>query len=431
MEGRSIFRKEVLENQKIKWLGKALLVSGYPSWLVGVFSALFFILILTGIIFGQYTRRIEVDGEIISRQQAITLFSPQQGLITRAFLQAGQRVKKDDPIYEIDVSRTTSNGKVSQRGAEAINQQLFLTSQIMEKIAQNKQASLNSLRQQLTRYREAYAQSQKLVGSASRGLKDMRNSMGNYDDYLRRGLINKEQFNNQRYLFYQQQSSWQSLNTQLIQESLQIINIETEIATKSADFDNQYAEYAVKCSELQRQLAEVNASGTLIITAPEDGSVENMVYTEGQMVSPGDSLAQLMPGGKPDFQLVLWLPDSSVPYVSSGDKVNLRYEAYPYEKFGQFPGHIQSVSQIPASMKELSMYSSIAPANPAAPGQAYYKTLVALDRDSLTHPDKTLSWSNGMKAKTTLFLEKRPLYQWILSPYYDIRRSLKGPVDDQ
>lgn len=252
MEGRSIFRKEALENQKTQWLGKALLVSGYPSWLVGVLSALFFFIILSGIIFGQYTRRIEVDGEIISRQQAITLFSPQQGLITRAFTQAGERVKKNDPIYEIDVSRTTSDGKVSQRGAEAIHQQLFLTDQIIDKIAQNKQTSLNSLRQQLTKYREAYAKSQQLVSSASHGLQDMKKSMGNYDEYLRRGLINKEQFTNQRYLFYQQQSSWQSLNTQLIQESLQIINIETEIATKAADFDNQSAEYAVKRSELQR-----------------------------------------------------------------------------------------------------------------------------------------------------------------------------------
>lgn len=431
MEGRSIFRKEVLENQKIQWLGKALLVSGYPSWLIGVLSALFFFILLSGIIFGQYTRRIEVDGEIISRQQAITLFSPQQGLITRAFTQAGERVKKNDPIYEIDVSRTTSNGKVSQRGAEAIHQQIFLTRQIMEKIAQNKQATLHSLSQQLTQYRVAYEESNKLVSSARRGLQDMQNSMGNYDNYLQRGLINKEQFNNQRYLFYQQQSSWQSLNTQLIQQSLQIINIETEMATKSADFDNQSAEYALKRSELQRQLAEVNASGTLIITAPEEGSVENMVYTVGQMVSPGDSLAQMMPGGQPDFQLVLWLPDSSVPYITAGDKVNLRYEAYPFEKFGQFPGHIQSVSQIPASIKELSMYSSIAPVNPGAPGQAYYKTLVALDSGSFTHPDKRLSWSNGMKAKTTLFLEKRPLYQWMLSPYYDIRRSLRGPVDEQ
>ncbi len=430
MDERSIFRKEALNNQKTHWLGKALLVSGYPLWLVVVLSGLFFLIIFSGIIFGDYTRRIEVEGEIISRQQAITLFSPQQGFITRAFLQAGQRVKKDDPIYEIDVSRTTSNGKVSQRGAESIHQQLYLTGQIIGKIAQNKQASLDSLRKQLTQYREAYAKSQQLVSSASHGLQEMKSSMGNYDEYLRRGLINKEQFNNQRYLFYQQQSSWQSLNTQSIQESLQIINIETEIATKSADFDNQSAEYEVKRSELQRQLAEVNASGTLIITAPEDGSVENMVYTVGQMVTPGDSLAQLMPGGTPDFLLVLWLPDSSVPYVSAGDKVNLRYEAYPFEKFGQFPGRIQSVSQIPASVKELSMYSSIAPANPGAPGQAYYKTLVALGSDSFTHPDKTLSWSNGMKAKTTLFLEKRPLYQWILSPYYDIRRSLRGPVDD-
>lgn len=430
MDERSIFRKEALNNQKTHWLGKALLVSGYPLWLVVVLSGLFFLIIFSGIIFGDYTRRIEVEGEIISRQQAITLFSPQQGFITRAFLQAGQRVKKDDPIYEIDVSRTTSNGKVSQRGVESIHQQLYLTGQIIGKIAQNKQASLDSLRKQLTQYREAYAKSQQLVSSASHGLQEMKSSMGNYDEYLRRGLINKEQFNNQRYLFYQQQSSWQSLNTQSIQESLQIINIETEIATKSADFDNQSAEYAVKRSELQRQLAEVNASGTLIITAPEDGSVENMVYTVGQMVTPGDSLAQLMPGGTPDFLLVLWLPDSSVPYVSAGDKVNLRYEAYPFEKFGQFPGRIQSVSQIPASVKELSMYSSIAPANPGAPGQAYYKTLVALGSGSFTHPDKTLSWSNGMKAKTTLFLEKRPLYQWILSPYYDIRRSLRGPVDD-
>ncbi len=430
MQGRSIFRKEALHNLKTQWLGKALLVSGYPAWLVVLLSVIFFLTIMTGIIYGQYTRRIDVEGEIISRQQAITLYSPQQGLITRALFQTGQQVKKGDPIYEIDVSRITSNGNVSQRGAEAIHQQLFLTDRIIEKIGQNKQSSLNSLHQQLEQYQQAYKKSQELVLSASRGLQAMQNSMGNYDDYLRRGLINKEQFNNQRYLFYQQQSSWQSLNTQLIQESLQIINIETEIVTKSADFDNQSAEYAVKRSELQRQLAEVNASGTLIITAPEDGNIENMVYTTGQMVTPGDSLAQLMPAGKPDFLLVLWLPDSSVPYIAPGDAVNLRYEAYPFEKFGQFPGKIKSVSQIPASSKELSMYSSIAPPAGNGPGQAYYKTLVTLQHDQFTHQGKPLSWSNGMKVRTTLFLEKRPLYQWILSPYYDIKRSLGGPVDE-
>ncbi|WP_349290185.1 MULTISPECIES: HlyD family efflux transporter periplasmic adaptor subunit [unclassified Tatumella] len=220
----------------------------------------------------------------------------------------------------------------------------------------------------------------------------------------------------------------QSLNTQLIQEGLQVISLETEIATQSADFDNKAAEYALKRSELQRELAEVNASGTLIITAPEEGNIENMVYTAGQMVAAGDSLAQLMPGGRPQFLLVLWLPDSSVPYVSPGDAVNLRYDAYPFQKFGQFPGRIKSVSRIPASAKELMMYSSIAPAVNNGAGQAYYKTIIELAADSFRFRGESMNWSNGMKAQATLFLERRPLYQWILSPYYDIRRSLGGPV---
>lgn len=428
MEGKSIFRKEALDNIKNQWLGKALLISSCPSWLVAILSGLFFLIIMAGIIFGQYTRRINVDGEIISLQQAITIYAPQQGVVTRTFLQTGQRVNKGEPLYEIDVSRTTSSGNVSARGAEAINYQLTLIEQIIEKTEQNKQSSLNSLQQQLAQYRQAYKKSQELISSAGRGLQDMQKSMGNYDDYLRKGLINKEQFNNQRYLFYQQQSSWQSLNTQLIQEGLKIISLETDIATQSADFDNKAAEYALKRSELQRELAEVNASGTLIITAPEEGNIENMVYTAGQMVAAGDSLAQLMPGGRPQFLLVLWLPDSSVPYVSPGDAVNLRYDAYPFQKFGQFPGRIKSVSRIPASAKELMMYSSIAPAVNNGAGQAYYKTIIELAADSFRFRGESMNWSNGMKAQATLFLERRPLYQWILSPYYDIRRSLGGPV---
>jgi membrane fusion protein len=34
-----------------------------------------------------------------------------------------------------------------------------------------------------------------------------------------------------------------------------------------------------------------------------------------------------------------------------------------------------------------------------------------------------------MQAETTLFLEKRPLYQWMLSPYYSLKKSITGPVE--
>jgi membrane fusion protein len=41
-----------------------------------------------------------------------------------------------------------------------------------------------------------------------------------------------------------------------------------------------------------------------------------------------------------------------------------------------------------------------------------------------------LQLTNGMRAQSTLFLEERPLYQWMFSPFYDMKNSLMGPIND-
>lgn len=35
-----------------------------------------------------------------------------------------------------------------------------------------------------------------------------------------------------------------------------------------------------------------------------------------------------------------------------------------------------------------------------------------------------------MQAQSTLFLEKRKIYQWMLSPFYDMKNSAGGPVNE-
>lgn len=428
MEKRPLFRMEAVQHIKTKWLGKALLTSGYPAWAVAVASFLFFTLLLTFIICGTFTRRINVNGEIISLPHAITIFSPQQGFITRCWAETGQQVKKGDRLYQIDVSRITSTGNVSARSVDAINQQIALTEKIIARLQKNKAATLRNLQHQLEQYQAAHQKSQELVFEAGKGLSEMRKSMTNYDAYLRKGLINKEQFSNQRYLFYQQQSTWQSLNTQVIQESLQISSLESELLTKGIDYDNQISQYEAQRSDLMRQLAEVDASGTLFITAPSDGKIENMSVTEGQMVSTGDSLAQLTPASSTRYYLMLWLPDTSMPYVHQGDAINLRYEAFPFEKYGQFPGRILSISNVPASYQEMGKYNTL----PRTDGviEPYYKVIVALEKSRFSYQGKPLALSSGMKAQATLFLEKRPLWQWMLSPYYDLKKSISGPVNE-
>ena len=430
MENNGLFRQEAINYQKAKWMGKALLIKGCSAWLVFLLSIIFIIVLILAVIFGTYTRRINVPGEITTQPRAINLFSTQQGFIINSHVKVGDKVKKGDPIYELDVSQTTQLGNVTQKTIESINNQIKNISEIIETLKENKQITLNALKQQIDEYNKFHQDSLLLVKNAEKGMSEMYESMQNYADYQKKGLINNEQFNNQRYLYYQQQNSYQFLQNQIIQENLSIIQLNSELVTKIADFDNKISEYQFQLNALQRQLTEVNAKGTLIISAPSDGRIESLSVTDGQMVKTDDSLAQLIPANTDSYYLVLWAPNESVPYISVNDKINIRYEAYPYQKFGQFSGKIMSISKVPASSQEMSTYSSSPLSQNNINYQAYYKVMVSLDKQQMAKFNNKIKLTNGMKADITLFLEKRPIYQWMLSPFYDIQKSITGPVNE-
>ncbi|QCT22248.1 HlyD family secretion protein [Jejubacter calystegiae] len=426
MSKKGLFRQEALENAKARWLGQALLLSSYPGWVVMFLTCAFIGVLLSVIIFCDYTRRINVNGEVTSLPRAVNIFSPGQGFISHARVKVGEWVKKGDSLYQIDVSRTTRSGNVSENVIQAMREQILIVENIIRKLEVNKKSTLAHMEEQLAKYQNALQESYRVVNNAKKGMADMKLTMENYVDYKRRGLINNDQLTNQRYLYYQQQSVYQNLNTQLIQQSLQIISLEDDIVTKATGFDNQIAQNQYQLSNLRRQLAEMDATGTLLVSSPLDGRIESLSVTQGQMVNNRDSLAQIVPENSQGYFLILWLPDSSLPYVGVGDKINIRYEAFPYEKFGQFSGEIVSVSSVPASPQELASYSNPPKIQQNGMAEPFYKAIVNIEFD---HRRRTLRLTNGMKAQATVFLERRPLYQWILSPFYDVVNSLMGPVN--
>ena len=162
--------------------------------------------------------------------------------------------------------------------------------------------------------------------------------MKNYEHYLTKGLITKDQLNYQRSLFQQQQSSYQALNSQKIQQNIQLSQLRSDLLIRAADYDNQISQSESQRSELQRQLAESNAGDQVIIKAPLKGTIESLSVTAGQVVESGSSLAQIKPIENIKYYLVLWLPNNSLPYVKIGDGINIRYEAFPRTSSASFRG---------------------------------------------------------------------------------------------
>jgi membrane fusion protein len=424
-----VFRQEAINHQKMKWRGRALLLPGIPFWLTTGLCLFFIVAFLTFIIAGSYTRRANVTGEITSYPRAANVYSTVQGVVVKQLVTEGQLITAGTPIYQIDVSKSTRSGVVSDNQRRDINSQQARIAQIISRLEGNKRATLAMLEKQKAQYTAAFERSTDILRRAQEGIRIMKENMLNYRHYQAKGLINKDQLTNQVALYYQQQNNLLGLSGQNEQNALQITALESQIHTQAAEFDNQIYQMELQRYELQKELLNIDASGVIIVRALSEGRVDSLSVTVGQMVNVGDSLLQMLPDKVDHYALVLWVPNDAIPYISTGDRVNVRYDAFPAEKFGQFAGTVSVISKAPASPQEMQTYQG-APKAALTAAIPYYKVIVRPEKQAISYHGKRLSLENGMKAQSTLFLEKRKVYQWMLSPFYDMKQSATGPVND-
>ncbi|HEJ7998019.1 TPA: HlyD family secretion protein [Serratia liquefaciens] len=424
-----MFRQEAIDNQKLKWRGRALLLPGIPFWLTAGLCLFFLIAFLTFVIAGTYTRRVNVTGEISTYPRAANVYSAVQGVVVKQFVTEGQVITTGTPIYQIDVSKSTHSGVVSDNQRRDIDGQLARISQIIIRLESSKRATLTMLEKQKAQYTAAFTRSTDILRRAQEGIRIMKENMENYRHYQTKGLINKDQLTNQVAQYYQQQNSLLGLSGQNEQNALQITALESQIHTQAANFDNQIYQMELQRYELKKELLNIDASGAIIVRALADGRIDSLSVTVGQMVNVGDSLLQVIPHDIDHYALVLWGPNDAIPYISTGDKVNVRYDAFPAEKFGQFAGIVSVISKAPASPQEMLTYQG-APKAALTASVPYYKVIVIPEKQAIVYDGKRLSLENGMKAQSTLFLEKRKIYQWMLSPFYDMKHSATGPVNE-
>ncbi len=424
-----MFRQKAVDSRKTKWRGDALLLPAIPVWLVITLSLSFFILLLLFVILGSYTRRVNVSGEIATYPRDIRVYSPVQGYITQKFVTERQKVKQGDPLYLIDVSRTTRHGIVSDHQRRNIEGQINNINLIIAQISVSKQTALDLLIKQKNQYSEALSHSSAIINKAEEGVKLMKDNMENYQRYQKRGLINKDQLTNQTALYYQQQNNLLNLLSQNEQNARQITYLESQIQTQATEFDNRIYQMELQKYELQKELTNNEAGENILIRALSEGVIDSLSVTEGQMINIGDSLLQIIPETIKHYYLVLWVPNNAVPYINKGDSVNIKYEAFPAGKFGQFAGEIVIVSKTPASSQEMMTYQG-APHPMQNSSTPFYKVVIKPEKKEIAYQGKNLTLENGMKAQSILFLENRKIYQWIFSPFYDVKQSMMGPINE-
>ena len=183
---------------------------------------------------------------------------------------------------------------------------------------------------------------------------------------------------------------------------------------------------ASKRNETERQLATVAQSvaqnelqRAVVLRAPDDGTVSAVLLKRGQMASAGQSLLSILPAGA-DLQAQLLVPSRAVGFIEPGNAVVLRYQAFPYQKFGQQYGRIVDISRNALSASEVAALVGQQPKEPL------YRVMVALNSQQVLAYGKPEPIKAGMALDADILMERRRLIEWVFEPLYGIGHRLRG-----
>ena len=407
---RLLFRHEAVEAQRADWLGSVRLVQP-PSvaWLlVGVVA----IAVALGLFLSlaQYTRKTTVAGVLVPERGLIRLVATQAGVVIDRRAIEGQAVKAGDLLFVLALERPTLETGVQaqvERSLDERRRSLQETARVRQSLAETQLLALDRRLQTLVLEQtqidsEAAFRQQRLAlaGEAQARLE----SLG------REQFISPAQVQVKAEELLGLQAQVQALGRQRAALARERAELEGQVRSLPLAAKNAQGEVQRDLASLARELAELDAVRQVVVRAPQAGTVSAVLAESGQSVNASSALASLVPEGAA-LQAHLYAPSGAVGFVKPGQAVRLRFEAYPYQKFGHQEGHVLQVSRSPLSAIEMAGLSLTASDRP---GEAMFRISVALDgAQAAAFPQDLVA---GMRLQADVLLEKRRLVEWLFEP---------------
>lgn len=107
-----LFREEVLKEKTNKWVGEIVIIRPLSFTFYSVFSLILILIIVIFFMYGSYTKKTSVQGQLIPNRGLVKVYSIDAGIILKKYVEEGQNIKKGDVLYEISLERIGTQGDI-------------------------------------------------------------------------------------------------------------------------------------------------------------------------------------------------------------------------------------------------------------------------------------------------------------------------------
>lgn len=416
---QDLFRKEVLEAKRTSWLGSISLAQPVSLWILTGFAASAALAIIIFLVLGNYTRRERVTGQLVPSRGLATVLAPATGVVSVVDVPEGAAIESGQRLAVVTIPSATA---VSGNTADALEQGVQEKEQGLANAQSAQEALLmtqaSGLGAQLANARREFVHMQGEIATQQQQVQVANDSLDRLRVAEKEKLVSTLQLKQQEGAVLAQVSQLQALQRQAIETQRNIGQIEQQLRAIPGQRLTAQANYRRERASLEQERIETAARGALQINAPVQGVVATQLVKAGQAVQAGQPLMSLLPTDSP-LQAELLVPSHAIGFISPGDQVLLRYQAFPYQKFGHYQGKVERISRSALGPGELATLGMKADG-----GETVYRVLVTLAKQTVLAYGKPEALKPGMVLEADVLGEKRSLIEWIFEPLY----SLKGRV---
>lgn len=397
-----------------EWLGSIVVAAPLSRWTLALLAATAACSIILLFTLGHYTRRESVSGQLVPVTGLITLTSTGGGSVTRVWVRDGQQVKQGDPVVEISSAQdSVALGDTAAFVGRALSDQRTRLKSDLSVQAEVTTQQAHLLRDKIGSLSDQMAQAESQLQIEREQERAQQALLERIRPLAEKGYVSALQIQQQKSLVLDAAEriktltrQWLDLQQQLASARQQLAQLPLDATTRRNDTERQLA--ALGQVEAQNELQRAT-----LLHAPCAGTISTVLSKPGQMVSSAQPVASLVPEGSL-LQAQLLVPSRAIGFIEQGSRVVLRYQAFPYQKFGQQYGRVADISRSALSPSELETLVGQKPAS----NEPLYRVQVALDRQSVLTYGKAEPLKPGMAVDADVLMERRRLIEWVFEPLY-------------
>ena len=416
-----LFRQESIDSKKNRWVGDIILSRPYSFTYLVFLACIIGLIIILFSIFGTYTKRSTVQGQLVPLSGLMHVYPTQPGVVIQKRVYEGKNVKKGDVLFTVS---TTNYGIQGDMSAALLDQTKLKEQSIRSEISRmhllHEDERKNTLNQIMVSEKNLY-RVKNLIENQKSLIELARNNQQRYENAFAQNATSLEDLEDKKINLVNQITQYESLEREKTLLEKDLNEQKTTLNSQVNKQRNEIEALERLLSNNTQELIEIQSKQEFNVHSHISGTVGMVNAEVGQFIDLSKPVLTILPENTP-LIAQLYVPSRAIGFVKKNDNVLLRYQAFPYQKFGHAKGQVLSIASTAMASQDLKTIGNLS--NEQINNEPVYLVRVMLNEQIIKAYGNNMPLQVGMTLEADIMHETRRLYEWVLEPLFSITGKL-------